>query len=327
LIIEDLLDVSRIISGKLRIEFKLIDMSNVSAAAVEAVRPAADAKRIRVQMVLSAGSGPILGDPERLQQVVWNLLSNAIRFTPDEGFVQIELQRVESQVELKVSDTGIGIKPEFLRHIFERFTQADSSITRAHGGLGMGLAIVKSLVELHGGVVAAASPGEGQGAVFTVKLPISAVRQEPKQSPMTKPSLGKVLEENQELVGMKILVVDDEADTCEFLRFVFNECGAIVETAVSAVEGLKKFDSFRPDILVSDIGMPHVDGYELIRIIRDERQSRIPAVALTAMARIDDRIKVLNAGYQMHVPKPVEPVELISIVTGLVGIVDRRPHH
>jgi CheY-like chemotaxis protein/nitrogen-specific signal transduction histidine kinase len=324
-LIEDLLDISRIVAGRLRVEFKPVDMSAVIAAAVEAVRPTAEAKRIRIQTVLSAGAGPILGDSERLQQVVWNLLSNAIRFTPANGFVHIELQRVESQVELRVTDNGVGIKPEFLPHLFERFTQSDSSITRSTGGLGMGLAIVKSLVELHGGVVSASSPGEGRGAVFTVKLPISALRHDPRQSPVPKPSLETVIETTQELVGMKILVVDDEADTAELLRFVFNECGAIVETAGSAAEALELFDAWQPDILVSDIGMPNIDGYELIRAIRLDRHSRIPAVALTAMARIDDRIKVLNAGYQMHVAKPVEPIELINIVSSLASLVTRRP--
>jgi len=324
-LIEDLLDISRITSGRLRIEFKLVDLAAVIAAAVEAVRPAAEAKRIRLQTILGAGAGPILGDAERLQQVVWNLLSNAIRFTPAKGFVHIELKRSESQVELRITDNGIGIRQDFLPNIFERFSQADSSITRSHGGLGMGLAIVKSLVELHGGVIFAASAGEGLGATFTVKLPMSAVRHDPRQKPSQKRSLDAIFTEHHELVGMKILVVDDERDTCELLRFVFNECGAIVEVANSASEALELFDKFQPDILVSDIGMPNTDGYELIRAIRGQRASRIPAVALTAMARIEDRIKVLNAGYQMHVPKPVEPVELISIVSSLAGLVDRRP--
>jgi CheY-like chemotaxis protein len=251
-------------------------------------------------------------------------VSNAVRFTPEQGFVQVELRRVETQIELRVTDNGIGIRPEFLPRIFERFSQADSSITRSHGGLGMGLAIVKSLVELHGGVVSASSPGEGRGAMFTVKLPISAVRQDSRFKPAQKPSLDAVIADHHELVGMKILVVDDERDTCELLRFVFNECGAIVEVANSAKEALELFDTWQPDILVSDIGMPDIDGYELIRAIRNERASRIPAVALTALARIDDRIKVLNAGYQMHVSKPVEPVELISIVSSLSGLVNRH---
>jgi CheY-like chemotaxis protein/anti-sigma regulatory factor (Ser/Thr protein kinase) len=326
-LIEDLLDISRIVSGRLRIEFKPVDMAAVIAAAVETLRPAAEAKKIRIQTVLSSAGGPILGDADRLQQVIWNLLSNAIRFTGKDGFIQMELQRIESQVEIRVTDNGIGIKPEFFPHLFERFTQADSSTTRSRGGLGMGLAIVKSLVELHGGVVSAHSAGEGKGSTFTVKLPISAIRLERKHEPQVQKSRSAAayLKDRHELVGLKILVVDDELDTVELLRFLFNETGAIVQTANSVEQGLQIFDSWQPDILVSDIGMPKIDGYEFIRIIRDQRHSRIPAVALTAMARIDDRLKALTAGYQMHVSKPVEPVELISIVASLVGLVNRRP--
>jgi PAS domain S-box-containing protein len=325
-LIEDLLDVSRIVSGRLRIEFNPVDLGNVIAAAVEAARPAAEAKRIRVQTILSSGAGPVRGDADRLQQVIWNLLSNAIRFTPEDGFIRIELQRSESQVELRISDNGIGIKPDFLPHMFERFTQADPSITRHSGGLGMGLAIVKSLVELHGGVVTASSNGEGKGSTFTVKLPISPARQKSGEPPTAeKPVLPAALKEGHELVGLKILVVDDEEDTCELLRFVFNETGAIVETANTPEKGLELFDSWQPDVIVSDIGMPKVDGYQFIRIIRNQRHSRVPAIALTAMSRIEDRLKALTAGYQMHVSKPVEPVELISIVTSLAGLVNRRP--
>jgi PAS domain S-box-containing protein len=323
-LIEDLLDISRIVSGRLRIEFKPVDMAAIVAAAVESVRPAAEAKRIRIQTVLSSGAGPILGDEQRLQQVVWNLLTNAIRFTPKEGFIEIHLQRIESQIEVRVTDNGMGIKPEFIPYVFDRFTQADTTITRSRGGLGMGLAIVKSLVEVHGGIVSASSEGEGKGATFVMKLPVSAVRTEERHpSPTRKPVLANRLKERSELVGIKILVVDDEPDTSELLRFMFNETGAIVQTAGSAQEALQVFDRWRPDILVSDIGMPDVDGYELIRIIREERNSRIPAVALTAMARVDDRVRALTAGYQMHVAKPVEPVELITIVVALTGFVNR----
>jgi len=324
-LIEDLLDVSRIVSGKLRIDLKPADLGSVVLSAVESVRPSAEAKRIRIRTMISSDAGPIMGDPERLQQVIWNLLSNAIKFTASQGSVQIEVRRIESQVELQVKDNGAGIKAEFLPHIFERFTQADSSLTRTHGGLGMGLAIVKSLVELHGGVVFASSSGEGQGATFTVKLPVSAIRDD-RSLPPAKPRLSSETGFNYpELVGVKILVVDDEKDTCDMLRFLFNSVGAVVETASSVETALQALDQWAPDILVSDIGMPNVDGFELIRMIRQERHSRIPAVALTAMARVDDRVKVLNAGFQMHVPKPVEPKELISIVAGLAGLVDRKP--
>src|SRR5262245_30618464 len=324
-LIEDLLDISRIVSGKLRIELRTVDLSAVIAAAVEAVRPAAEAKRIRIESIISSGAGPVLGDSERLQQVIWNLLSNAIKFTAREGFVTIELRRVESQVELNVTDNGIGISADFLPHVFDRFSQADSSITRARGGLGMGLAIVKSLVELHGGVVSVFSKGAGQGTTFSVKLPISVVQRETDSSQVQKSNLHAELKAREDLVGLKILVVDDEADTSEMLAFVFNQCGAIVKTARSVKEALEIFDDWSPEILVSDIGMPDEDGYHLIRAIRQERGSRIPAVALTAMARIEDRIKALMAGYQMHVSKPVEPLELITIAVSLVPLVNRRP--
>jgi len=305
-------------------EFNPVDLPAVINAAVESLTPAAEAKQIRIRTVLSSGSGSVLGDADRLQQVVWNLLSNAIRYTPKDGTIEIQLQRIESQIELRVMDTGIGIKPEFLPHLFEKFTQADSSITRSRGGLGMGLAIVKSLVELHGGVVSAFSEGEGNGATFVVKLPLSPVRREPRSRPAAQATaLPNHVGERQELVGMKILVVDDDADTCEFLRLVLNETGAIVQTAKSAKEGLQFFDRWKPDILVSDIGMPEVDGYDFIRMIRDERHSRIPAVALTAMARINDRLKALTAGYQMQVSKPVEPLGLVAILASLAGLVNR----
>jgi CheY-like chemotaxis protein/two-component sensor histidine kinase len=323
-LIEDLLDISRIVSGKLRIEMRTVDLAVIIAAAVEAVRPAAEAKRIRIESIISSGAGPVLGDAERLQQVIWNLLSNAIKFTPRDGFVAVELRRVESQMELYVTDNGIGISPDFLPHVFDRFSQADSSITRTRGGLGMGLAIVKSLVELHGGVVSVFSKGEGQGSTFCMKLPIS-VMQRDGGSPKVHPDLQAELKAREDLVGLKVLVVDDDPDTSEMLAFVFNQCGAIVQTARSVKEALQIFDKWAPELLVSDIGMPGEDGYHLIRAIRQERGSRIPAVALTAMARIEDRIKALMAGYQMHVSKPVEPLELITIAVSLVPLVNRRP--
>jgi PAS domain S-box-containing protein len=325
-LIEDLLDVSRIISGKLRVEFKRVDLTTVVAAAVEAVRPAAEAKGIRIDSIFTSGAGPILGDAERLQQVTWNLLSNAIKFTPRGGLVQVELRRVESQVELRVIDSGVGIDPAFLPYVFDRFSQADASITRRVGGLGMGLAIVKSLVELHGGVVSVTSAGEGRGAAFTVKMPISAVQSDALRfHPIERPGLIHQLKQRPDLVGLKILIVDDEPDARDLLRFIFNDCGAIVETAESAKAALEMLDRWRPHILISDIGMPDVDGYELIRIIRKGYHSRIPAVALTAMARVEDRLKALEAGYQMHVAKPIDPAELITIVSGLVGLVNRSP--
>jgi PAS domain S-box-containing protein len=321
-LIEDLLDISRIVSGKLRIDMRAVDLAAIIAAAVEAVRPAAEAKRIRIESIIDSGAGPVLGDSERLQQVVWNLLSNAIKFTPRDGLVALELRRVESQMELHVTDNGIGISAEFLPHVFDRFSQADSSITRTRGGLGMGLAIVKSLVELHGGVVSAFSKGAGQGATFCIKLPISVIQ---RGAPQVPPDVHTELKARDDLIGLKILVVDDEPDASDMLAFVFNQCGAIVQTARSVKEALQVFDEWSPELLVSDIGMPVEDGYHLIRAIRQERGSRIPAVALTALARIEDRIKALMAGYQMHVSKPVEPLELITIAVSLVPLVNRDP--
>ena len=324
-LIEDLLDISRITSGRMRIDLATVDLTVVTATAVESVRPAAEAKGIRIDSLFSSGAGPILGDAERLQQVMWNLLSNAIKFTPRGGVVRIEIARVESQVELRVIDNGAGIDPNFLPHVFDRFSQADTSIKRTRAGLGMGLAIVKSLVEMHGGVISASSPGKGLGSVFTIKLPFSAVRQDSiRGRPSEKLVLQGALKERANLVGLKILIVDDDADTRDMLRTIFNQCGSIVETAPSAEAALRLCDSWQPDILVSDIGMPEVDGYEFIRILREERRSRIPAVALTAMARIEDRMKALIAGYQMHVSKPVNPAELTTIVGNLVGLVSRR---
>ena len=324
-LIEDLLDVSRIVSGKLRVDLKPVDLGSVVLAAVEAIRPSAEARRIRIQTLFEADLVPILGDAERLQQVVWNLLSNAVRFTNPLGAVQIELSRANSQVELRVRDNGVGIKQEFRPHIFERFTQADSSIRRSQGGLGMGLSIVKSLVELHGGVISAYSEGENQGALFTIRLPVSVIWHGRSLPPNNEPAVQTTGFDCPELVGVKILVVDDEKDTCDMLRFIFNSVGAVVETASSAEAALAAFDRWKPDIIVSDIGLPQVDGYELIRILRTQRRSSVPAVALTAMARIEDRIKALNSGYQMHVAKPIEPKELISIVAGMAGLVDRNP--
>jgi CheY-like chemotaxis protein len=307
------------------IQFHGVDLGGVIAAAVESLRPTAEAKRVELKTSIGVSHPPMLGDAQRLQQVVWNLLSNALRFTPSGGLVQVELSYAGSQAELRVSDNGIGIAPDFLPHVFERFAQADSSITRTHGGLGMGLAIVKYIVELHGGVISAASEGVGRGAVFTVKLPVGVESRAPEPAARTPlQSLQRPTESRHALVGMKILVVDDEPDTCDLLRFIFNEAGAIVQVATGAVAAIQLFDKWEPDILVADIGMPAVDGYQLIRAIRSERGSGIPAVALTALARIDDRIKALSAGYQMHVAKPVEPSELISIVTSLVGLVNRE---
>ncbi len=332
-LIDDMLDVSRIISGKLRLDAQPVDLTSVINAAVDTSRPAADAKDIRVQVVLDFGAGAILGDPVRLQQVIWNLLSNAIKFTPKGGRVQIQLERVNSHVEITVSDTGTGIDQEFLPHVFERFRQADSSITRRHGGLGLGLAIVRHLVELHGGTVSASNRGEGQGAVFLVTLPLMVVRapagaQVPEPQRVHPMVSGRVpFDCPPELDGIRVLAVDDEADARHLLTMVLERCGAEVRACGSAAEALAALEDYEPDLLISDIGMPEEDGYDLIRKVRareTDRTGRLPAVALTAYARVEDRLRALTEGYNMHVPKPVEPAELAVVVASLTRQRNKR---
>ena len=323
-LIEDLLDVSRIITGKLRLDVRPVAPETFIAAAVESVRPAADAKEIELEILNDPNIGSISGDAGRLQQVVWNLLSNAIKFTPRGGRAQLKLLRTSSHVEISVTDSGQGIRKDFLPYVFERFRQADMKTTRAHGGLGLGLAIVRQLVELHGGTVGVTSEGEGKGATFTVKLPVLPVY--PNTAATGQQNLAEL--ENSEpdyggnLAGLKILVVDDEADTCDLLRSVLSGCGADVTAARSANEAFRLFQLVRPDVMVSDIGMPLEDGYELMRKVRalpEVNGGKVPAVALTAYARPDDRIRALRAGYQMHVAKPVEMRELVSIVASLAN--------
>jgi PAS domain S-box-containing protein len=329
-IIEDLLDVSRIISGKLRLEISQVAPASFVEAAIESVRPAAQAKGIRIQNILDTSSIPVSGDPARLQQVIWNLLSNAIKFTPRDGCVQIKLERINSHIEITVSDTGQGINAEFLPFVFDRFRQADSTTTRQHGGLGLGLAIVRHLVELHGGTVSAASPGEGLGATFTVTLPLMPVYKKSFTEEHVRPATGDnslLIESPENLKGLKILVVDDEADTRELLSKVLTECGAEVLLARSVHDALAQIEDFGPDILISDIGMPDEDGYDLIRKVRElpaERGGNILAVALTAYARAEDRLRILRSGFQMHLPKPVELEELVAVVASLVHRRERR---
>jgi len=318
-LVDDLLDVSRIITGKLRMDVRPADPNSFIDAAVEAVRPAADAKGVRVQKVIDTGLISIPGDPVRLQQVVWNLLSNAIKFTPRGGRVQIRSERVNSHLEIVVTDTGQGISPDFLPHVFDRFRQADQKTSRQHGGMGLGLAIVRHLVELHGGTVRAASPGEGQGATFTVMLPISPVYQVDPSGTRVHPAARDLLPPNDctdRLDGLRILVVDDEPDTRDLLKQGLEYSGANVEVAGSAAEALDALTHAVPDILISDIGMPGIDGYELIRKVRGlaaNRGGKVAAVALTAYTRIEDRLHALRAGYDMHVPKPVELAELVAV--------------
>ncbi|MBY0232241.1 MAG: response regulator [Gemmataceae bacterium] len=307
-LIDDLLDVSRIVTGKLRIESKPVDLAGVLQAALDTVRPAAGAKGVALSL---RAEGPCLttGDAMRLQQVAWNLLSNAVKFTPRGGRVEAGIQRVGTWWELRVRDDGSGIDPDLLPHVFERFRQGDSSTTRQHGGLGLGLAIVRHLVELHGGTVSAESDGEGRGAAFRVLLPVAAVA--PAQAEAPPVPLG-------EIRGLRVLVVDDEADAREMVSFVLAGAGAEVRTCAGAEEALACLDGFAPDVLVSDIGMPGQDGYALLRQVR-ERGSLVPAVALTAFARAEDRMRALAAGFQMHAAKPIDPAALAHAVRALAG--------
>lgn len=318
-LIDDLLDMSRIISGKLRLDVQTVDLAPLVQAAVETIQPGAEAKAIRIEQVIDPLAGPIKGDASRLLQIFWNLLSNAVKFTPRGGKVQVHLERVNSHVELSVSDTGVGIVPEFLPHVFDRFRQADSSTTRRFGGLGLGLSLVKHLVELHGGRVWARSAGEGLGSTFSVHLPIAIVQQDP--AGREHPAAPRPVEEPWEdvaLAGVRVLVVDDDPDACEVLRRVLEERGAQVAVATSARAALAQIEQSEPDVLVSDIGMPEIDGYELIRRVR-ARGSTLAAVAVTAFARAEDRIRALRAGFNMHVAKPLEPKELIAVVAALVS--------
>lgn len=324
-IVEDLLDISRIVNGKLRLNVQLFSPQLAVDAAFEALRPAAAAKNIALQLVADPAAGPVSGDPERLQQIVWNLLSNAVKFTPKGGRVQVTLKKLDSSVQIVVSDNGAGIPAEHLPRIFDTFTQVDPTSTRKHGGLGLGLAIVRKLVELHGGQVQAASPGLGAGSVFTVTLPLAAVKPAPHEAahPSTPPGAIALPEDIEEfgLRGATILLVEDDEDARNMLASVLLSAHATVETASSAQEALTLYEGIRPDLVVSDIGMPGMDGYEFIaELRRRERaagQGSTPAVALTAYARVQDRMRALSCGFQMHVAKPVEPAELLTVLASL----------
>ncbi|MFC5547492.1 ATP-binding protein [Massilia aerilata] len=324
-LIEDLLDMSRITSGKVLLDMQVVAPAAFIDAAVETVRPGADAKNIRIEKHYALDPGMIAGDPARLQQVVWNLLSNAIKFTPRDGLIEVLLTRNEANVVITVRDNGAGIKPEFITHVFERFRQADASMTRRHGGLGLGLAIVKQLIEQHGGTVRAESPGEGRGASFTIELPLA------KQQPTAKsaaraamilpnPSTPDMTVRN--LNGVDALVVDDDRDNRELINRILTDCGATVTVAASAREAFARFKESAPNLLISDLGMPEVDGFELLDWVRHlprEQGSQVPAIALTAFARSEDRLRALEAGFSAHISKPVEPSELIATVASVVG--------
>jgi PAS domain S-box-containing protein len=322
-LIDDLLDVSRIITGKLRLDMRAVNPNAFIESAIEAVRPGAESKGVRIQKIMDTGVATVSGDPVRLQQVVWNLLSNAVKFTPRGGLVQLRLSRVNSHVEIAVSDTGQGISTDFLPHVFDRFRQADQKITRQHGGLGLGLSIVRHLVELHGGTVRADSEGEGRGATFTVMLPVAPVYVKTDAGERVHPAARETLPAYdcpERLDGLKVLIIDDERDTLEMLRIGLTHCGADVTVFSSAVEALEALSSSTPDVIISDIGMPDMDGYEMMRKIRGlpaESGGRTPAVALTAYARTEDRLHALRSGYQMHVPKPVELAELVAVIASL----------
>jgi PAS domain S-box-containing protein len=323
-LIEDLMDVSRIITGKLRLDVQTVNLASVVESAIASLKPAAEARSIRLQPVLDPRAGPVSGDPTRLQQVAWNLLSNAIKFTPKGGRVEVRLERIDSHVELTVSDTGIGIKPEFLPFVFDRFRQADGTTTRAYGGLGLGLAIVRHLVELHGGTARVDSRGEGQGTTFSLMLPLRAISRELGREERRHPTAESAppLECPPELDGLRVLVVDDEPDTRLMLKVMLEQCGAEVTTAASARKALEVIERVRPDVLVSDIGMPEEDGYALMRKVRAlpaGRGGRLPAAALTAYAGAEDRKRALRAGFQVHIPKPVDPAELVAAVASLAG--------
>ena len=324
-IISDILDVSRIINGKLRIDSKPVELAPSILAAVETLQLAAGAKGISLSVSLDNGAGLVAGDPDRLQQIVWNLVSNAIKFTPKNGRVEVCLNRLDSQLEVMVSDSGIGISPEFLPHVFERFRQADSSSTRAHGGLGLGLAIVRHLVELHGGTVSARSAGRGEGAEFTFRLPVAKALTPSQKSLVFQPPPEKIAAaptalDQPDLAGLRVLLVDDEPDTLEILRVMLNQFGANVRGAASTSDALETFLEWKPDVLVSDLGMPGEDGFALIgkvRALSEEQGRDIPAAALTAHVREEDRALALAAGYQTHIKKPVDPTTFAATVASL----------
>lgn len=322
-LIEDLLDMSRIVSGKIRLDIQRVTPISFIEPAIQTISPAAEAKHIRIEKILDPLAGPISADPNRLQQVMWNLLSNAVKFTPKNGKIQVLLERVNSHIEITVADTGEGIPPEFLPYVFDKFRQADASSTRKFGGLGLGLSIVKQLVELHGGTVGVKSAGPGQGATFIIHLPVSAAHGD--ETVRIHPAAAvepQVQVKPQLLAGLKLLVVDDEPDARLLIKQILEEAGAHVSVASSANEGLSILDREKPDALLSDIGMPDVDGYQFIHKVRalpENKGKALPAIALTAFARSEDRTRSLLAGYQVHLSKPVEPAELLATVAAATG--------
>jgi PAS domain S-box-containing protein len=318
-IISDLLDVARIVNGRLRLDIRPVQLIEVLESAIDAFRPAAEAKQIRLQALLDPAASPLAGDPDRLRQVFWNLLSNAVKFTSKDGCIQIVSHRINSHIEIVVSDSGTGIEPELLPYVFDRFRQGDSGSNRQSSGLGLGLAIVRNLVELHGGTVRVESKGRGQGASFTVRLPTLSASDEEERVHPTAEEIASA-EAGPSLMNLRVLVVDDEAGAREVTSTILAHALAEVRTAESAREALQIMDQWQPDVLVADIGMPDVDGYKFIRQVRARSRQNggaVPAAALTAYARTQDRLRVLSEGYQMHVPKPIQPAELVTVVASL----------
>jgi PAS domain S-box-containing protein len=321
-LIDDLLDVSRIISGKLLIEPRQIEIAKVAEAAAESIGPAAAEKGVNLKTTLAPESGMISGDPDRLQQAIWNLLSNAVKFTPEGGLVELRLTRVNSQIEITVSDDGQGISHDFLPHVFDRFRQQDSTTARQHGGLGLGLAIVRHLVELHGGSVRVESEGEGRGATFTITLPAEAAHAAPSGEARRSSIIGEAQAGLPSLTGVRVLLVDDLEEARELITFALVNRGAEVKTAASSSEGLSALGEWRPDVILSDLAMPGEDGYTFIRKVRKLSEAsggKIPAATLTAYAGSKEYLKSLEAGYQAHITKPVEWDELIIVVASLAG--------
>ncbi len=331
-IVDDILDVSRIITGNLRFDTQPMELVHVVQAAIDALRPAANAKNIQLQTLFDPRVGPVLGDPARMQQIIWNLLSNAVKFTPVGGRVEIRVERADPHTRITFTDTGIGIRRDFLPFVFDRFRQADQTTTRAFGGLGLGLAIVRHLVELHGGTVRVASDGEHRGSTFTIELPRPASREQES----TLANAARALPEENEkqgaedqlppLVGLRVLVVDDEADTLELLSVILEHSGASVTGVTSASAALAALDETRPDVIVSDIGMPGTDGNELLRIVRSLTPAQggaTPAIALTAYAADADRRLSLAAGFQIHMSKPIDPAELVAVVADLALSIEK----
>jgi PAS domain S-box-containing protein len=325
-LVDDILDTARIITGRLKLDAHPVKIERVFQAAIDVIRPSAEAKRIALQAMVDDRSSIVFGDANRVQQVIWNLLSNAVKFTSEGGRVEAGLSRSGGHVEITVTDTGMGIEPEFMPYVFDRFRQADSTSTRKYSGLGLGLAIVRHVVEMHGGTVAASSPGKGQGATFKVRFPIASpdvLLQPVKRSPgpeLKQPTQPNPVNGKHNLAGVRVLVVDDDLDTLEVIKVILQNRGAEVITASSAGDALQAFEHSLPDALVSDLAMPEHDGYELIAEIRQrgpERGGNIPAVALTAYARVEDRIRALTAGFHMYLPKPVDSNELVAVVANL----------